>query len=137
MVRTTLLTASVDLKLTDVLSKLLLVEQRHTNDPDAALYTTVFRPGAHRDASGGGFNRETRACHWIVMRPNRDREEGTGRRGKQDATQYAFRYALPFSDLDASSSLPWWEPPSNPTRVLLNPTGSPLPMGSLVERFEV
>jgi hypothetical protein len=61
----------------------------------------------------------------------------SGRRGKQDATQYADRYALPFSDLDASSSLPWWEPPSNPTRVLLNPTGSPLPMGSLVERFEV
>jgi hypothetical protein len=59
----------------------------------------------------------------------------SGRRGKHDAAQYAECYSVPFSGLDASSSLPWWEPPSNPTRVLLNPTGSPLPMGSLVDRF--
>jgi hypothetical protein len=59
----------------------------------------------------------------------------SGRRGQHDATEYAECYSVPFSGLDASSSLPWWEPPANPTRVLLNPTSSPLPMGSLVDRF--
>jgi hypothetical protein len=61
----------------------------------------------------------------------------SGRMGKHDAIEYAECCAAPFSGLDASSSLPWWEPPSNSTRLLLNPAGSPLPMGSLVNRFEL
>jgi hypothetical protein len=66
-VRTTLLTASSTLKLPDVLSKLLLVEQRHVNDPGvhdptAALYTSVSRSGRYQH--GGGFNHEMRTCHY-------------------------------------------------------------------------
>ena len=63
-VRTALLTASGDLKLADVLSKLLLVEQREVNDPNAALYVSVSRYGQHQGGGPPDYNRETRTCHY-------------------------------------------------------------------------
>jgi hypothetical protein len=43
------------LVLNEVLSKLLLVEQRNVNDPNAALYTSIFKPpGQHHGGRGGG-----------------------------------------------------------------------------------
>ena len=51
----------------------------------------------------------------------------------QTAMQYAERYSLPFPEPAAAAAaegvnLFWWEPTAAPTRVLLNPEGSPLPM---------
>jgi hypothetical protein len=48
----------------------------------------------------------------------------SGRRGEQFATQYAECHSLPFSGLDMRVSNPIWEPPSNPTRLWLNPVVS-------------
>lgn len=70
-VSTTILTSSdaAALELPTVLSKLLLVEQRHSshsNNPNTALYTSVLKPGQHQHGGGGGggFNREMRTCHY-------------------------------------------------------------------------
>jgi hypothetical protein len=51
-------------------------------------------------------------------------------RKKQAIQKHAERHAVPFSGW-AGGDLPmlrWWEPPPAPTRVLLDPTASPLPM---------
>ena len=61
----------------------------------------------------------------------------SGRRGQQAAVQYAERYSVPFLEPAADAAaegvnLNWWEPTAAPTRVLLNPEGSPPPMFSSV-----
>jgi hypothetical protein len=49
---------------------------------------------------------------------------------KQAIQKHAERHVVPFSGWDGGGSpmLQWWEPPPAPTRVLLDPTASPLPM---------
>jgi hypothetical protein len=51
-------------------------------------------------------------------------------RKKQAIQKHAERHVVPFSGWDGGGSpmLRWWEPPPAPTRVLLDPTASPLPM---------
>jgi hypothetical protein len=52
----------------------------------------------------------------------------SGRRGLQAAAQHADYHALPFSGMDQGNSLPYWEPPPNPTRLWLNLDASTPPM---------
>jgi hypothetical protein len=51
-------------------------------------------------------------------------------RKKQAVQKHAERHVVPFSGWDGVGSpmLRWWEPLPAPTRVLLDPTASPLPM---------
>jgi hypothetical protein len=52
----------------------------------------------------------------------------SGRRGLQAAAQHADYHALPFSGMDQGNSLPYWEPPPNPTRLWLILDASTPPM---------
>ena len=72
---------------------------------------------------------------WEFSHPGQESRplRASGRRGQQAAVQYAERYSSPFLEPAADAAaegvnLNWWEPTAAPTRVLLNPEGSPPPM---------
>ena len=72
---------------------------------------------------------------WEFSHPGQESRplRASGRRGQQAAVQYAERYSVPFLEPAADAAaegvnLNWWEPTAAPTRVLLNPEGSPPPM---------
>jgi hypothetical protein len=72
---------------------------------------------------------------WEFSHPGQESRplRASGRRGQQTAVQYAERYSVPFPEPAADAAaegvnLNWWEPTAAPTRVLLNPEGSPLLM---------
>jgi hypothetical protein len=70
---------------------------------------------------------------WEFSHPGAEQQQQhnlrvSGRRGLQAAAQHADYHALPFSGMDQGNSLPYWEPPPNPTRLWLNLDASTPPM---------
>ena len=66
---------------------------------------------------------------WEFSHPGTEQQQQqrlrvSGRRGGQTASQHADCHFLPFSDAGLGDSLPYWEPPPNPTRLWLNPDAS-------------